>query len=94
MYGHHAAIRRARPRAASSTGTGRKNSCNRTASAAKSSVRSYIEAAASILYGGDSQDCLSLQALVSGQEGQNPGSPIESLPFPELDLFPRPSMHT
>ena len=41
-----------------------------------------MQAAASILYGGDSQDCLSLQALVSGQEGQNPGSPIESLPFP------------
>ena len=58
VYGRHAAIRRARPRAASSTGTGRKNSCNRTASAAKSSVTGYIEAAASILYGGDSQDCL------------------------------------
>ena len=43
-----------------------------------------MQAAASILYGGDSQDCLSLQALVSGQEGQNPGSPIESLPFPVL----------
>ena len=43
------------PRAASSTGTGRKNSCNRTASAAKSSVTGYIEAAASILYGPDSQ---------------------------------------
>ena len=51
VYGHHAAIRRARPRAASSTGTGRKNSCNRTASAAKSRVIYHIEAAASILYG-------------------------------------------
>ena len=58
VYGHqtsHAAIRRARPSAASSTGTGRKNSRNRTASAAKSNVIDHTEAAASISYGVYSQ---------------------------------------
>ena len=53
------AARRAPPPQGSSTGTGRKNSCKRTASAAKSSVIDHIEAAANILYGPYSQDCTS-----------------------------------